>query len=106
MPANLTEESFAENLHTKFRVRAEAPRPVELELTEVKGYPAGPHEHQGMVRFSLYLCGPGDAYLPQHTYTLEHERMGELDLFLVPVGRDERGFRYEAVFNYFKEGDE
>ena len=106
MASNLTAETFAENLNTKFRVRAEAPRPVELELVEVKSYKAGPHEHQGMVRFSLYLRGPEDIYIPQNTYTLEHDRMGELELFVVPLNRDGRGFLYEIVFNYFKESDE
>jgi hypothetical protein len=106
MPASLTEESFAENLNTKFRVRVEAPRPVELELVEIKSYNAGPNEHQGMERFSLYLYGPADIYLPQSIYTLEHERMGEIELFLVPIGLDARGYRYEIVFNYFKKGDE
>lgn len=103
MPSNLTAEAFAENLNTKFRVRVESPRPVELELTEVKVYNAGENEHGGMERFSLFLHGPGDLYLPQHTYALEHASMGELDLFIVPVGRDERGFLYEVVFNYFKD---
>ena len=103
MPSNLTAEAFAENLNTKFRVRAESPRPVELELNEVKAYNAGENEQGGMERFSLFLTGPGDIYLPQHTYTLEHPSMGELELFVVPVGRDEAGFRYEVVFNYFKE---
>jgi len=28
--------------------------------------------------------------------------MGEVDLFLVPIEKRESGFRYEAVFNYFK----
>lgn len=26
-------------------------------------------------------------------------RIGQFDVFLVPVGRDDAGFRYEAVFN-------
>jgi hypothetical protein len=103
MPSNLTAEAFAENLNTKFRVRAESPRPVELELTEVKVYTAAEHEHGGMERFSLFLLGPGDLYLPQHTYVFEHSSMGEIELFVVPVGRNERGFLYEVVFNYFKE---
>jgi hypothetical protein len=29
--------------------------------------------------------------------------LGEVTLFLVPVERTEGGFRYESVFNYFKE---
>ncbi len=103
MAEQLTEESFAENLNTKFRVRAEAPRPVELELVEVKGYNALPTERGGMQRFSLYFYGPDDIFVPQATYTFDHERMGALDLFIVPIGRDERGFRYEVVFNYLKE---
>jgi hypothetical protein len=103
MPSNLTAKTFAEHLNTKFSVRAEAPRPVELELVEVKEYNARENEHGGMERFSLFLLGPGDIHLPQHTYTLEHPSMGELELFVVPVGRDDRGFRYEVVFNYFRE---
>lgn len=106
MPANLTEAAFAEHLNTNFRVRAETPRPVELELVEVKSYRARDNEQGGMERFSLYLYGPADIYLPQQTYTLEHSSMGEFEVFIVPVGRDERGFRYEIVFNYFIEKSE
>jgi hypothetical protein len=97
-----TEESFVEQLNTKFRVRAQAPRPVELELVEVKSYNAHPNAQRDMEQFSLFFYGPADIFVPQATYTFEHERMGALDLFIVPVGRDERGFRYEVVFNYFK----
>ena len=106
MPAKTSEESFRGNLNTKFRVRAEAPRPVELELVEVKGYDPGENEQRGMERFSLFFRGPADILIPQGTYSLEHERMGVLDIFLVPVARDERGFSYESVFNFFRESDE
>jgi len=101
-----TEEAFAEQLNTKFRVRAEAPRPVELELVEVKSYNTLPNEGSDMERFSLFFQGPADVFVPQATYTFDHEHMGALDLFIVPVGSDERGFRYEVVFNYFKKNDE
>jgi hypothetical protein len=106
MPAKTSEESFRENLNTKFRVRAEAPRPVELELVEVKSYEPGENEQHGMERFSLFFRGPADIFIPQGTYSLEHERMGTLDIFIVPVKRDEQGFRYESVFNFFKESAE
>jgi hypothetical protein len=32
-------------------------------------------------------------------YRMEHDVLGALDLFLVPIARDEDGFQYEAVFN-------
>jgi len=102
MDAVLTEESFSQNLNTKFRVRADAPRAFELELVEVKGWRTRPEEQQGMERFSLSFRGPDDIFMPQNTYTLEHERMGEFQIFLVPIARDDDGFTYQAVFNFFK----
>ncbi|MDQ3805152.1 MAG: hypothetical protein M3416_15155 [Acidobacteriota bacterium] len=102
MTVKLTEEEFSRHLNTKFRVRLDAPGPVELELIEVKGRLSGAGEQQGMERFSVFFRGPAHLRLSQHTFSLAHERMGEFDLFLVPVGRDAQGFLYEAVFNYFK----
>ena len=103
MTAKLTEEEFSRHLNTKFRVRLDAPEPFELELVEVKGRPSGVGEQQGMERFSLFFRGPAQPRLGQHTFPLTHERMGDFDLFLVPVGQDAQGVLYEAVFNYFKE---
>jgi hypothetical protein len=100
MSAPLTEKEFSKHLNTKFRVKGE--QPIELELTEVKGYLAQSNEQSGMERFSALFNGPGDRYLPQGTYELEHDAMGAFDLFLVPIAKDEKGLRYEAVFNYFK----
>ena len=101
MSAPLTEAEFSKHVNTKFRLAGE--QPVELELTEVKGYLSKAHEQTGMERFSAFFNGPREPYLPQRAYSLEHYRMGAFELFLVPVGKDENGFRYEAVFNYFKE---
>lgn len=103
MSAILTEKEFSQHLNTKFRVKVDAPQPVELELVEVKGYHNKPEEQQGMERFSVFFSGPADVQLPQKTYPLAHEKMGEFDIFLVPIGRGEGGLRYEAVFNYRKE---
>ena len=101
MPATLTEKEFSQHLNSKFQLKL-ADRELQLELVEVKGYPSGPNEQSGMERFSIFFNGPGDIKLPQHVYQLDHERMGEFEIFLVPVSGDDKGFRYEAVFNYFK----
>jgi hypothetical protein len=103
MPQQHTQADFSEHLNTKFRVLAEAPRPVELELIEVKGWTTQPEEQQGMERFSLIFSGPSDIFMPQNLYRLAHERMGELDIFLVPIAPESGGFRYEAVFNFHRE---
>jgi hypothetical protein len=48
--------------------------------------------------FRLAFLGPADPSLPQRTYRLEHDALGELDVFLVPIGRDAGGTTYEAIF--------
>ena len=101
MSAPLTEKEFSKYVNTKFRVKGDSP--IELELIDVKGYLSKPDEETGMERFSVFFVGPLDRFLAQKVYSFEHEQMGAFDLFLVPVSRDENGFRYEAVFNYFKE---
>ncbi len=102
MDERLTEANFTKHLNTVFRAKVSAPRLVELKLVEVKGYASGANDPKGMERFSLFFNGPGDLQLPQHTYELEHDQLGSLHIFLVTVAQDERGFLYEAVFNYFK----
>ena len=101
MDVQLTEAEFSKHVNTKFRVAVEPP--VELELTEVKSYLSKAHEETGMERFSVFFLGPGDRFLAQYTYSFEHEQMGTFELFLVPVKQDQNGFRYEAVFNYYKQ---
>jgi len=105
MAATLTEEEFSKHVNTKFRLNANTAdeSQIELELSEVKGYAKKAEEHSGMERFSAFFDGPGEVQLAQATYSLSHDQMGEFEIFLVPIARNERGFRYEAVFNYFVE---
>jgi hypothetical protein len=97
-----TEAEFAKHLNTNFRVQAESPRPVELKLIAVTPRPSEPHEEAGMERFSAVFSGPVDIFLPQQTYHLVHPEMGEFDVFLVAIAREPDGFKYEAVYNYYR----
>ena len=105
MPETMSKAVFAEQLNTTFRVlpESEGGPEVLLELAEVVEFPTLTHSRKDVERFSLFFYGPGDAPLPQRIYRLAHERMGEMEIFLVPVAHEPRGFRYEAVFSYFKE---
>ncbi len=38
-------------------------------------------------------------YYPQAIYTLIHPEKGDLQLFMVPLGSDGNGMRYEIVFS-------
>lgn len=99
MSEQLNEATFAAQLNTKFRVSLGESRVVELELVEVEGDRGGRGREIGVERFSVCFDGPADAFLPQATYRLEHEQLGAHDIFLVPIARNEVGFRYRADFN-------
>jgi hypothetical protein len=103
MSVRPTAEEFKRHLGTRFGVRVRAPRPVELELAEVKDYVPRSNEPAGMERFSLFFYGPGDIMLTQGTFTLDHPEMGEVMFFMVPVALEPRGYRYEVIFNYFRD---
>ena len=101
MSTNLTEQEFSKHVTTPFKI-ALAESELSLTLVEVKAYMPGENEQDGMERFSVFFDGPADLLLPQQTYQLRHEQMGEFDIFLTPISGDGQRFRYEAVFNYYK----
>lgn len=94
-PAQLSKAFFAARLFSRFRLRADSGESAALELIELLEGSSGPRLEQ----FSILFRGAGPSLLPQKTYTLEQDAGGAFDLFLVPVGRDEQGTYYEAVFN-------
>jgi hypothetical protein len=49
--------------------------------------------------FSLLFVCDDRRILGQGAYAIEHERLGMLEIFLVPVGADDDGVQYQAVFN-------
>ena len=82
----------------KFRLELPTGGEVDVELVEAKALPA----HQGAPRsepFSLLFRAPADYPLAQGLRSLRHERLGTLNIFLVPVGADTEGVSLEAVFN-------
>lgn len=76
----------------------DASGPIELELVHVvrqeeEGWPGARRP------FSLLFRGPlSDYYLLQRIYRLEHDRLGAMEIFLVPLGPERGRMRYEAVF--------
>ena len=99
MLEKMRREDFEPHLNTTFRVPRGGEEPLELELVEIAG---GDGRFEHSYSFSLFFRGGPHFVLQQHTFTLEHDALGTLDIFLVPVARDPDGFRYEAVFNYLE----
>ncbi len=61
------------------------------EATELAGAPR-------FESFSLQWDGPLAQPLAQATYLLAHPRLGEIAIFIVPIGRGPEHFRYESIF--------
>lgn len=78
---------------------------MSVRLVEVTGHKLAPADAalKGAAAakdcFSLVFVGPKTAPLPQDTYTIAHARIGRFPLFLVPVGSDRNGTRYQAIIN-------
>ena len=67
---------------------------MTLRLVEVSPLAAsGPWES-----FSLCFVGPPGFELGQGTHALDHDALGTLELFLVPLEPSADGPRYECIF--------
>lgn len=106
----LTAEHFRDIKGSRFELTVELPEQghrvaFQLKLADVTQANGNP---TGTIRtsFAVLFHGPIEPVLPQGIYRLEHERLGVLELFIVPVGPDEpsgpasqpAAMRYEAVF--------
>jgi hypothetical protein len=99
--ATLTIHTFNNRVGEAFRVKHAPRRAADMELIEVTDltHRAGPAvAHYERAPFSLVFRGPSDLNLPQQIFKVEHEGIGAFDLFLVPIGPDAKGTRYEAIF--------
>ena len=92
----LTLEDFQPLLHQSFRLRLEG---LTLQLELVVAQALQPRPGLARAPFALEFRGPTQPILPQRIYPLHHPARGTLDIFLVPIGPDDIGQRYEAVFN-------
>ncbi len=94
MVAELTGTDFEPHIGADFDV-AETSVPLALNLLEVRKL--GTALRDGGA-FALTFRGPLASPLPQAIYPLVHPGLGRLDIFIVPIARQDDGMRYEAVF--------
>jgi uncharacterized protein DUF6916 len=97
----LTHSQFADRVGETFDVRVDSVAVLALTLAEatVSDVPGGiGPDGAERAQFSLVFSGPPQPFLPQGTYRLEHDELGALELFLVPIGPDADAMRYQAAF--------
>ncbi len=89
--------SFQACLHQSFTCALDETS-LELVLVEVVALPPKESEEVRREPFSLLFLGPAEPVLAQQTVPLKHDQLGELLIFLVPLGPKGEGMQYEAVF--------
>jgi len=90
-------EQFAACLNEDFEiVFADGTLTVKLSEARPWGPALPPNVRQP---FALTFVGPAGLRLPQQIYRMRHAKLGEMEIFLVPVGDDQTGSMFEAVFN-------
>jgi len=96
--ATLTVADFAALVGEGFALAAADARSLTLVLRAARELE---HGRDGAARapFALTFAGPAEPLLAQQIVPLEHPALGRLELFLVPLGRDADGVRYEAIFS-------
>src|ERR1700730_3101865 len=97
MPSVLSYDIFVQRAGEIFGIAFDSVA-IDLELIECRRLTPHPSGKDTREPFALTLRGPGRPVLPQRIYALRNERMGEVEIFLVPIGPDEKGMRYEAIF--------
>jgi hypothetical protein len=94
----LTVGVFAPHVGEVFVLDHEQAGRLDLELLEARAVGGDRPPGDGREPFSLLFRGPVEPLLPQRIYRLEHDVVGPLEIFIVPVARDAAGTHYEAIF--------
>jgi hypothetical protein len=98
MIEDFTPATFSELVGEPFRLLLDDGSGLDLELVSVTPAPVRPGEAREREPFSIVFRGPTEPVAPQRIYPLENEHLGAFELFVVPIGPDESGMQYEAVF--------
>lgn len=94
MTTSYSYDAFAAQIHTTFWLTTGG-ESLPLELLNVSPLRQNPVYES----YSLVLRGPADAHIPQASYRFEHEAIGPIEIFIVPIRQDQQGQYFEASFN-------
>ena len=92
----LKREDFDPLLDTELPLQVGS-TPTMARLVEVRTL-QGPSP-RSQPPFALTFVLPDTIESGQGTHCLTHPELGAIELFMVPVGREPGGIRYEAIFN-------
>ena len=94
---DVTVETFAGREGQAFSIQF-ADAQLELTLAEVERHPEEWGHADRREPFAVVFTGTAEHVLPQAIWPLDHEELGRIELFLVPLEPEDGVARYQAVF--------
>lgn len=99
MTRPLVFEDFAHRVGETFAIDEQELAGIPMTLAEAEPLRATWSKPGQRPPFSLTFVGKDPRVLEQRLYRFDVAGVGKVEIFLVPVGRDENGVSYQAVFN-------
>ena len=94
----LSFEAFAPHVRETFSLSL-GDSSLDITLVDAKRRPTRVVAGLRAEPFALYFQSQSHVVLPQKLYAMSNPGMGNLNIFIVPIGREKDGIVYEAVFN-------
>lgn len=93
-----TVERFLPHVGAVFHVRLEESQAVPILLSEITRLASDGSVLRRREPFSLVFHAPAGTVLEQQIHRLEREGLDPFECFLVPIGPDRFGMRFEAIY--------
>lgn len=91
-------EQFKAFENTTFSIFFEAEQAMQAELVKIEAL-KGDTDLERSPFSLIFETNQRDAYYTQGIYKIIHPQLEELHLFFVPIGKSEKGMKYEVVFS-------
>jgi hypothetical protein len=92
-----TLHEFLPHVGETFRAIVDEEWEIHMRLSEAAPWRGFAVTAGARVPYTLLFHAPAEANVGQRIVRLEHETLAPVNLFLVPLGADSGGMRYEAV---------
>lgn len=90
---------LSEHLNTTFQIHFTPDIVMDAELVSVSEI----IEMGSFESYTITFLVRDECPIAQQIYPIDHPEIGNMELFLVPSGKDEKGTTYVSVFNYQRE---
>ena len=92
----LNRAAFLSQLRTTFVIK-NGSRKIPLKLIEVANLGSKRAMNDSREAFSLVFTGGTSATLKQGTYSIDHEKLGEFSMLIVPIFARDKSVRYYEI---------